>query len=412
MGRSFFGTAAACAVSLLVLSPDAALAQNEPAPSFDTWRADFVQRMIDRGLDRGFVHRTLAPLTPDQRVLAREQRAGRRGAQPPPFWPYLDGAVTADRIQRGRQRYAQHSQTLREIEARYGVPSSVLIAIWGMETDYGEATLSYDAVRSIATLASLPRRRQYFETELEALLVLMHSGHFGSQRPLSSWDGGLGQPQFMPTSYARYAVDWNNDGMRDVWTNPEEILGSIANYLVEHGWTRGAPIMAEIERPVGIDTSIPVTNEIREWGSFQVREVLSARRLDDPPPSTTVAVFSPGGADGPTFALYPNFDVVRRYNGTYRFGLAVFCLAAAVSGDASLSAIAPRGGWLSRDQVQELQLGLNELGFGPLVPDGVPGAETWRTVLRFAEAHAMPAPRVLDISVLTAVREADRPNIN
>ena len=227
----------AAAVSLAIAcGPSTGIAQTPQPPAFETsgnrafdeWRDDFARRAVQRGRDPAIVGRLLAGLTPDDRVIELDQR------QPEfvsPVWDYVTNRVTENRISGGRALKASIGSTLDAVEARYGVPTGIILGIWGLESNYGEAALNWTPQAALATLAYEGRRREQFESYLLALIEMVERDPSSQQQLRSSWAGALGQPQFMPDVYLTTAVDWDGDGHRDIWNNRGDVAASIGNYM-------------------------------------------------------------------------------------------------------------------------------------------------------------------------------------
>src|SRR5690606_25430996 len=180
--------------------------------------------------------------------------------------------VTERRISEGRSLKSAIGPTLDAVEGRYGVPTGIILGIWGLESNYGEAPLNWQAQTALSTLAYEGRRRQQFETYLMALIEMVERGLADQQQLRSSWAGALGQPQFMPDVYLTTAVDWDGDGRRDIWTNRGDVAASIANYLADRGWRRGEPVFDEVSLPDGFDYAL-ADGTLRTVADWQARGV-------------------------------------------------------------------------------------------------------------------------------------------
>jgi len=335
----------------LSAAPHAA-AQDDPA--FTAWRAGFIARAQAAGRTPAALDALFADIAPDPTVLELDRRQTRFTQ---PLWAYLEARLSPARIERGQALLSEHAALLAALEARYGVPAPILIAIWGMESRYGEAELSYDARRSVATLAYAGRRKREFELQLLALARMIDEGDAPAEGLRSSWDGGLGQPQFMPRSFVSDAVDWNGDGARDLWGDSADALASIGAYLQARGWRRGAPTL-------------------REAGAGDADHV--------------GRVLRPAGAAGPALIAYPNFDVLFRYNGVERYGLATALLARAIAGEAPLQTDWSRpADALTREETMEAQALLTHFGHDAGNADGVYGERTWLAMNSYARARAL-----------------------
>jgi len=265
------------------------------------------------GVSQATLDRALAGLQPNERVIELDRRQ-------PEFtttWAqYRDGRLSATRIEAGRRAYAQNRTLLDAIRTRYGVNGRIVVAIWGMETNYGGFTGNFNVIEALATLAWEGRRATFFRAELLAALRILDAGHVDIGRMRGSHAGAMGNPQFMPTSFERLAVDFDGDGRRDIWDSRADALGSIANYLSTHGWREPAPWGFEVAVPAGFDTALADHRRMRpvaEWARLGVRRADGSRLPDL---AGEWAVVMPGLSRGDTqaFLAGANFMAVRRYN--------------------------------------------------------------------------------------------------
>jgi membrane-bound lytic murein transglycosylase B len=204
------------------------------AASFAAWRNDFRGRAIARGIRPETFDAAFSGVTENAEVARLDSS---QAEFTKPIWEYLDGAASSARVQTGRARAQEMNGTLAAIESRYGVDSQVVLAVWGMETNYGSNRGSIPVIESLATLAYDGRRRGFAEEQLIAALQILQAGDVSPQAMRGSWAGAMGHTQFIPSSYLDFAVDFNGDGRRDVWGNdPTDALASAANYLARAGW--------------------------------------------------------------------------------------------------------------------------------------------------------------------------------
>ena len=402
----------AAAMALAVACGPSVVGAQTPAPpsfatsgnaEFDAWRDDFAARAVARGRDPAVLSRLLSGINPDPRVIELDQR------QPEfvsPVWDYVNNRVTDRRINDGRTLKTAIQPTLDAVSNRYGVPTGIILGIWGLESNYGEASLNWDAQVALATLAYEGRRRAQFETYLLALTEMVERGLADQQQLRSSWAGALGQPQFMPDVYLTTAVDWDNDGHRDIWGNRGDVAASIANYLADRGWRRGEPVFDEVRLPANFDYALADGTQrgVNEWEQLGVQRVGGAWAA--PERLLQAQLFLPAGAQGPALLLHHNFGVIRRYNNSDRYALVVALLARAFDGGAQrLEQPWPTQiGSLNREQVLELQTLLNGLGHDAGTPDGLFGSGTRRAVRGFQVANNLPADGFPTASLLNDVR--------
>ena len=259
-------------------------AETQPA-SFTAWKAAFRPKAIAAGVPGDVVDRALSGVTVNERVLELDQ------FQPEftrPIWEYLDRAVSDTRIANGQAKAAEQARVLAAIENRYGVDKEAIIAIWGLESAYGADMGNFSVIRSMATLAYDGRRRDFAEEQLISALKIIARGDVSAGRMIGSWAGAMGHTQFIPTSYADYAQDFNQDGRRDVWAaNPGDALASTANYLARFGWRRGEPAVVEITLPQGFDYALAgqsIRRPVSTWNALGISTgwIARGRSLGDP----------------------------------------------------------------------------------------------------------------------------------
>lgn len=278
------------------------------------------------GVSEGTLARALGGLQPNQRVIDLD----RRQAEFTQTWPqYRDARLSPVRVAAGQRAYAANRDLLAAIQARFRVNPRVIVAIWGLETNYGGFTGNFNVIEALATLAWEGRRAAFFRAELLAALRILEAGHVDVSRMRGSHAGAMGNPQFMPTSFERLAVDFDGDGRRDIWDNRADALGSIANYLSHHGWQEPDPWGFEVRLPASFDTSLADHRRMRapaEWGRMGVRRA-SAAAL--PGLSGDWAIVIPGlsRGDSQAFMVGANFMAIRRYNPSNFYATAVGLLS-------------------------------------------------------------------------------------
>jgi len=382
-------------------------------PDFDVWRADFARRAIAAGRDRAIVVRVLTGLSPDPRIVELDQRQPEFVA---PVWDYITRRLSQQRIEAGRALKAELGATLPAVAQRYGVDGDIILGIWGLESNYGQAALDYDAGAALATLAAEGRRRAQFETYLLALIEMVERGLASGVELKASWAGALGQPQFMPDVYLSTAVDWNNDGKRDIWNDRADVAASIAHYLQDRGWRANEPVFDEVRLPAGIEYGLADGTErpLSFWINAGVARIDGAA-WSDAARDRPAQLYLPAGAQGPVLLLYPNFAVIRRYNASDRYALAVALLGRAYAGEGGLVTAWPTQlGALQRDEILQLQILLSNLGHSAGVADGQFGANTRRAVAAFQRTHNLvadgfPTPQLLRLARLTAGVDVEEP---
>jgi membrane-bound lytic murein transglycosylase B len=308
------------------------------------------------GISRTTFDAAFAGLTPDLAVIGAMRHAPEYGK---PFGAYLASLASPGRIAGGLRKSAQWAVTLRAVEQKFGVDQSILVSIWGVESSFGDGEEPWDVFRSLATLAHARLQHPLFRDELLSALTVLQSGRIPRHEFLGSYAGAMGQPQFLPSSYLKYAVDFDGDGKADIWRSVPDVLASIANYLEKSGWQPGVRWGFEVTVPPDFDYRL-------SRGAFAEWTRRGVMRTDGGPlpASGNAIVFFPSGAGGPAFLVTDNFVVLKRFNNSDAYALAVGVLADRLRGAAP-----PRTPWPandfqpSRDQRVTLQRRLADLGY-------------------------------------------------
>ena len=334
---------AVAAAALAVIMPVSVVAQDDP---FQSYLAGVRARAVAQGVaattvDREFIGLTLNPRVVD---LDRGQPGNVLSNSFSPFAPYRAQHVDAARIGRGRSVYQTQRPRLAAIEAQTGVPESIMVAIWGHETNYGAYTGNFDIVRSLASLAFDGRRRALFEGELIAALTMIDRGTPRSQLT-GSWAGAMGNPQFLPSIYLRVARDGDGDGRADIWNSQPDTLASIANYFVDAGWRRGQPWGVAVSVPAGFDRNIirntlvsprcpRVFQRHSGWRSMAEWRALGLVPQGGAWPADAVqaTLMEPDGEGATAYLLTGNYRVILDYNCSNFYALSVGLLADAITG--------------------------------------------------------------------------------
>jgi membrane-bound lytic murein transglycosylase B len=349
------------------------------AVSFDEWRTLLRSDAIAAGIDPALFDRAFAGIEPNPDVLKADS------SQPEftrPVWEYLDGAVAQTRINRGRVLMLQQRGDLSRIEQRYGVASEVLVAIWGLESNFGGNIGNHNVVRSLATLAYEGRRQAFWRSQLLAVLQILQHGDISPERLVGSWAGAMGQTQFMPTTYNEHAVDFDGDGKRDLWNSSGDALASAAHYLQSAGWQSGQSWGYEVNLPQGFDYAMAdpeVRRSIAEWRALGVQP--ASTPLQPVADDVMATLMLPAGHRGPAFLLQSNFRSILRYNNSTAYALAIGLLSDALRGGNGVLAAWPRDErQLGRSERLELQERLAAKGFDPGPADGIIGANTRKAI--------------------------------
>lgn len=292
--------------------------------AFPVWLEGVRREALSQGISEATLREALADIRPIPRVIELDRR------QPEftlTFEEYLQRVVPEDRVERGRRMLEQHRPLLDEIGEKYGVQPRFIVALWGIETDFGRITGGFQVVPALATLAHDGRRSAFFRKELLDALHILDEGHVSAAAMEGSWAGAMGQSQFMPSSFRRYAVDYDGDGRRDIWTTKADVFASIANYLSSHGWRTDQIWGRPVRLPAGFDLALAdlkVEKPLEEWQRLGVR---TATGGDLPRADFPGSIVLPGGPDGPAFMVYSNYKTILRWNRSTYFATAVGILA-------------------------------------------------------------------------------------
>ena len=314
--------------ALVIMARGSARAEPGPDPQFRAFVAGLWPEAQRRGISRAIFDRAFDGMVPDEGVIAKTKRQPEFSK---PIWEYLSSAVSATRIETGTAKARDFNDVLARIERQYGVDRYVVLGVWGMETNYGGFTGNTPVMRALATLAYARYRGDYFRGEVLMALQILQEGHVRLADFTGSWAGAMGQTQFMPTSFRHYAVDYDGDGHKDIWTNVPDALASTANYLAKHGWVRGYTWGYEVLLPQGFDRAAHASGAYASFAAFARAGVV---RADGGPMPTEgqAALLAPAGERGPVFLVTKNFKVIRTYNNSVAYALGVSLLSDRVAG--------------------------------------------------------------------------------
>ena len=324
--------------------------------TFAAFEAELWPDAQAKGITRATFDLALKGVTPDPRVIAATKKQPEYGK---PVGDYVNAIANRRRIADGELKAKQWSKTFDAVEKQFGVERWVLIALWGIESDFGAEKDRWDVFRSLATLGYVRYRHPYFRNELIVAMRIMQDGHFARDKMVSSWAGAMGQTQFMPSNVVDYAVDFSGDGKSDIWTNIPDVLGSTGNYLHKGNWKYGLPWGFEVTVPNGFDY-------MHSRDTFAGWAKLGVRRTDGKPfPAAGDGIlFFPSGAKGPGFIATENYAVLKEYNNSDAYAIAVGHLADRMNGGAPIKAAWPADDRpLSRDARIALQKKLSERGY-------------------------------------------------
>ncbi len=388
-------------IALVVLAAPMSVTASLDQPAFQACLEDLRTQAVDQGIDRGTVDAAFAGLELQERVLELDR------SQPEflqTFGQYLGTRVTDSRVERGRELLREHAALLEQIHATYGVQPHYLVALWGLETNFGSYFGTMPVLDSLATLACDQRRSDYFTGELVEALRILDAGHIDQDSMRGSWAGAMGHTQFMPSTFTRYAVDGSGNGRIDLWNDLEDVFASSANYLARIGWRDGERWGREVRIPDGFDWSQADGRERRSVRAWADRGVRAADGTPLPDSDIEAALIVPAGHQGPAFLVYNNFRQIMRWNTSTSYALAVGHLADRIAGMGTLHTQPPDETALRREEVKEMQQRLNALGFDSGRPDGIAGRMTRSALREFQLSRDLPADGHPNQAMLQALR--------
>ena len=355
---------------------------------FARWVASLRASARAAGIDEA----TLSAAFDDAHYLPRVVELDR--AQPEftrTVWGYLDGAVTPQRVAQGQDKLRQLRAQADAVTARYKVPPAIVVAIWGIESNYGSNYGDIPTIDALATLGFEGRREDWARGQLLAALKILQNGDIARAQMIGSWAGAMGQTQFLPSAFLSYAVDADGDGRRDIWGSMADVMASTANFLARSGWQADQPWGAEVRLPPGFDVGRAdpdVRQPTARWAGEGVRTMDGAPL----PEFADGAVLLPAGARGPAFLVGANFRAILRYNNSTSYALAVGLLAQRIDDGPDVQAPGPRDlPALTRSQLLALQTALNQRGFASGTPDGMMGPATRDGLRRYQRSVGLPA---------------------
>lgn len=316
--RAFLALAAGAAPALM----------GQPARAAETDFATWLKELRAEALKLGYKPATLDAAFKGVQPITRVLELDRK--QPEftlTFEQYIERVVGAQRIQNGRNRLSEHRKLLDEVAQRYRVPPRFILALWGIETDFGRITGNFSVIAALATLAYDGRRSRFFRGELMQALKILDDGHIGAAEMRGSWAGAMGQSQFMPSSFNRFAVDFNGDGRRDIWHSLPDVFASIANYLAGSGWKADRNWGALVTLPSNFDPALAdlaIKKGNQEWAGLGIRRA-DGGAID--PADAAASLLLPGGASGQAYLVTDNFSAIMKWNRSINFATAVGLLA-------------------------------------------------------------------------------------
>ncbi|MBK0065265.1 lytic murein transglycosylase [Acinetobacter sp. S54] len=295
-----------------------------PQNDFQSCIANLRSQAIASGVSATTYDRYTQNLSPDYSVI---DKLNYQPEFSTPIWDYLSGLVDNERVQAGQQKMAQYRDVLNRASQVYGVPPETIVAVWGVESNYGDISGKYPLLQALGTLSCEGRRQSYFRGEFFATLRILQRGDLREDQLKGSWAGAFGHTQFMPSTYERLAVDFDGDGRRDLVSSVPDALASTANFLKQAGWQTGMPWGFEVKIPQGLSISSEGRRNKKPLSSWQQQGLTridgSALVQGNLSLSTPAGLMMPAGANGPAFLVFKNFDAIYSYNAAESYGLAI-----------------------------------------------------------------------------------------
>ena len=367
--------------------------------TFDAWLKEFQDSHLGR-YSSDFLDGVFSDINFLSEILEKD---GNQAEMTLNTGQYIESLCSRDRLIKGQTAFTKWSDVLTKIELAYGVERNVLLAIWGIETSYGATRGEIPTLSALATLAFDGRRRQFFEAELSAAIEILHeSARFSSQFK-GSWAGAMGHVQFMPSTYLNHAVDFDGDGIADIWSNsPIDALASAASYLSHHGWIPSLPWGSLVKLPRHFDYALTAPNirkPVSEWVDIGLNNLPDNR-------DAMGSLILPMGATGPAFWISDNFDALKRYNNSNSYALSVGLLSNALTTKEYCHLQWPTNiKALSKTDMKTLQTQLTEQGFDTKGSDGIFGPNTELAIRAFQKRSAMIEDGFPSLGLLERLRK-------
>ncbi|CAD9197325.1 lytic murein transglycosylase [Acinetobacter bohemicus] len=321
-------------------------------------------------------------LTPDYSVI---EKLNYQPEFSTPIWDYLSGLVDEERVQLGQQKLAQHREVLNRVAASYGVPAETVVAVWGVESNFGQISGSYPLLQALGTLSCEGRRQSFFRGEFFTTMRILQRGDLTELQMKGSWAGAFGHTQFMPSTYEELAVDFDGDGRRDLVSSTSDALASTANFLKKRGWQTGMPWGFEVRIPDDLSISGESRRNKKSLSSWMSRGVVradgSALIQGNLSSSSAAGLMAPAGANGPVFLVFKNFDAIYSYNAAESYALAIAHLSHRLQGSGGFSKAWPTDdAGTSRAERREIQQFLLNKGYDIGSVDGLIGDKSRQAI--------------------------------
>lgn len=369
---------------------------------FQRWIDGFKRRAMSQGISARILDSAFRGVRYDPKVIERDRNQSEFTKT---IWDYLDSAASDTRISNGKSALRENRKRLDAIEGKYGVDKEVVVAVWGLESAYGEYRGDNNVIQSLATLSYDGRRGKFFEQQLIAALKILQNGDTSPSNMTGSWAGAMGHTQFIPTSYLAFAVDFTGDGKRDIWSDdPSDALASTAAYLARSGWVKGQPWGVEVKLPSNFNYALASRSIQKSPGEWAKIGVVGTNG-SGVPNYGTASILLPAGGQGAAFMIFKNFSVIERYNAADAYVIGVGHLSDRIKGGPAIKANWPRGDRaLTFQERQEMQSRLTKAGFDTQGVDGKIGPKTIEAVRSYQRSVGMAPDGYASLSLLKKLR--------
>ena len=353
-----------------------------PNSNFQSCLANLRSQAVASGVSGSTYDRYTQNLSPDYSVISKLDYQPEFST---PIWDYLSGLVDDERVEKGRQMLAQHRDVLNRVASAYGVPAETVVAVWGVESNFGDISGKYPLLQALGTLSCEGRRQSYFRGEFFATMRILQRGDLREEQLKGSWAGAFGHTQFMPSTYEELAVDFDGDGRRDLVSSTSDALASTANFLKKRGWQTGMPWGFEVKIPEGASVGGESRRNKKSLSSWVSR---GFTRIDGTPiiqgnlsEGTSAGLMMPAGANGPAFLVFKNFDAIYAYNAAESYALAIAHLSDRLQGKGKFQTAWPTNdAGTSRAERREIQNYLLKKGYAIGDADGLIGDKTRQAI--------------------------------
>lgn len=382
-------------------------AKMDEAAQFNAWKQDFISRALAKGYDIELIRTTIGTAKINPKAIKKNKNQ-------PEFtrtiWSYLDSVTSDVRVWGGHEKLAAHGALFTDLESRYGVDRFILTSIWGLESAYGTIMGDDNMIDSLATLAVLGGRKTFGEQQLFGILDILSRGEVRKDQLFGSWAGAMGMTQFIPTTFRDYAVDYDNDGNKDLWHYAGDALASTASYLNRFGWRGSEPVYTEIILPQGFDFGLSngikgngIKRTVSAWSGLGLRSV-NGKNWSNEALFLEAKLFMPAGAKGPAFLTYKNFDVIKKYNNSDLYAMGIASLGQTLAGKQAIKQAWPRADKaLSLTDRKDLQRALNRQGYDTGGVDGIIGRTSRRAIRAWQKANGLAADGYVNQALLKRI---------